>query len=265
MSQARACTVPGPPHPTGILVEVSALIMVHFYDFGLDPPHPTGILIEDQIMPKSCGHVKGKRVTSREEAVSRIKAAVDASQPGIGCCGCQCAFLTSNGGIGVMHRKVCHRYRFEREVDYCEGVVGLCKTAASVQTTVMDLHYSMQRFSKAAMWRAGITLSDWSLLWLGSSNPVPWEEGADILILARTDARQAISLDEALWRAAAFAGGRRLGMGWDCMFCGSISTRAIVRKQGARCGVEGLKPQMNESRAEELRLPVSEMHVHGVA
>lgn len=31
------------------------------------------------------------------------------------------------------------------------------------------------------------------------------EEGADILILARTDARQAVSLDEALWRAAAFA------------------------------------------------------------
>lgn len=37
-----------------------------------------GILIEDQVWPKSCGHVKGKRVTSREEAVSRIRAAADA-------------------------------------------------------------------------------------------------------------------------------------------------------------------------------------------
>jgi hypothetical protein len=32
------------------------------------------------------------------------------------------------------------------------------------------------------------------------------DEGADILILARTDARQAVSLEEALWRATAFAG-----------------------------------------------------------
>lgn len=31
------------------------------------------------------------------------------------------------------------------------------------------------------------------------------EEGSDILILARTDARQAVSLEEALWRVAAFA------------------------------------------------------------
>ncbi len=32
--------------------------------------------------PKSCGHVKGKRVVGREEAVSRIKAAVDARDEG---------------------------------------------------------------------------------------------------------------------------------------------------------------------------------------
>jgi hypothetical protein len=37
-----------------------------------------GILIEDQQWPKSCGHVRGKRVVSREEAISRIKAACDA-------------------------------------------------------------------------------------------------------------------------------------------------------------------------------------------
>ena len=38
----------------------------------------SGILIEDQVWPKSCGHVRGKRVVSREEAVSRIRAACDA-------------------------------------------------------------------------------------------------------------------------------------------------------------------------------------------
>ncbi len=71
-------------------------------------PHHTHVYL--QIAPKSCGHVRGKQVTSREEAVSRIRAAADAR-----------------------------------------------------------------------------------------------DEGADILIVARTDARQAVSLDEALWRVAAFA------------------------------------------------------------
>lgn len=45
---------------------------------GLLPRSLTGILIEDQVAPKSCGHVRGKRVVGREEAVSRIRAAVDA-------------------------------------------------------------------------------------------------------------------------------------------------------------------------------------------
>eukprot|EP00244_Chara_vulgaris_P008199 TRINITY_DN3138_c0_g1_i2.p1 TRINITY_DN3138_c0_g1~~TRINITY_DN3138_c0_g1_i2.p1 ORF type:complete len:325 (+),score=56.41 TRINITY_DN3138_c0_g1_i2:352-1326(+) len=37
-----------------------------------------GILIEDQVMPKACGHTKGKGVVSREEALMRVRAAVDA-------------------------------------------------------------------------------------------------------------------------------------------------------------------------------------------
>lgn len=41
-----------------------------------------GILIEDQVWPKSCGHVRGKRVVGREEAVQRIKAACDARDEG---------------------------------------------------------------------------------------------------------------------------------------------------------------------------------------
>uniref|UniRef100_A0A7S3QYG1 Isocitrate lyase n=1 Tax=Dunaliella tertiolecta TaxID=3047 RepID=A0A7S3QYG1_DUNTE len=103
-----------------------------------------GILIEDQIMPKSCGHVKGKRVTSREEAVSRIKAAVDAR-----------------------------------------------------------------------------------------------EEGADILILARTDARQAISLDEALWRAAAFA-----DAGADLLFIDALQSEEEMRAFCSLPGAAGRVPKM---------------------
>ncbi|CAN1253290.1 2,3-dimethylmalate lyase [Linum perenne] len=70
-----------------------------------------GIILEDQVSPKACGHTRGRKVVSREEAVMRIKAAVDARE----------------------------------------------------------------------------------------------ESGSDIVIVARTDSRQAVSLDEALWRSRAFA------------------------------------------------------------
>jgi isocitrate lyase len=36
--------------------------------------------IEDQTSPKRCGHIAGKRIVSRDEAVSRFSAAVDAKQ-----------------------------------------------------------------------------------------------------------------------------------------------------------------------------------------
>ncbi|KAK7295837.1 hypothetical protein RJT34_18749 [Clitoria ternatea] len=37
-----------------------------------------GIILEDQVAPKACGHTRGRKVVSREEAVTKIKAAVDA-------------------------------------------------------------------------------------------------------------------------------------------------------------------------------------------
>ena len=40
------------------------------------------VLIEDQVAPKRCGHTKGKLVVDREEALNRIKAAVDAREAG---------------------------------------------------------------------------------------------------------------------------------------------------------------------------------------
>ena len=40
------------------------------------------IMIEDQVMPKRCGHVKGKAVVSGDEAFLRIQAAVDARDEG---------------------------------------------------------------------------------------------------------------------------------------------------------------------------------------
>uniref|UniRef100_A0A6V7QWH8 Isocitrate lyase n=1 Tax=Ananas comosus var. bracteatus TaxID=296719 RepID=A0A6V7QWH8_ANACO len=37
-----------------------------------------GIILEDQVSPKACGHTNGRKVVSREEAIMRIKAAIDA-------------------------------------------------------------------------------------------------------------------------------------------------------------------------------------------
>ena len=40
------------------------------------------IMIEDQVMPKRCGHTRGKTVVDREEALLRLRAAVDARDAG---------------------------------------------------------------------------------------------------------------------------------------------------------------------------------------
>jgi len=40
------------------------------------------VMIEDQVAPKRCGHTRGKRVVPREEAFSRVQAAVDAKNEG---------------------------------------------------------------------------------------------------------------------------------------------------------------------------------------
>ena len=40
------------------------------------------IMIEDQVSPKRCGHTRGKQVVSRDDALLRIRAAVDARDEG---------------------------------------------------------------------------------------------------------------------------------------------------------------------------------------
>jgi len=40
------------------------------------------VMIEDQVSPKRCGHVAGKQVAERNEALTRIRAAVDAREEG---------------------------------------------------------------------------------------------------------------------------------------------------------------------------------------
>ena len=40
------------------------------------------IMLEDQVAPKRCGHTEGKSVVSRDEALTRIRAAVDARDEG---------------------------------------------------------------------------------------------------------------------------------------------------------------------------------------
>ena len=87
-------------------------------------------MIEDQVAPKRCGHTAGKQVVPRDEALSRIRAAVAAR-----------------------------------------------------------------------------------------------EEGAEILIMARTDARATHGLDEALWRAKAFA-----DHGVDLVFCEAPRSEAEMEK-----------------------------------
>ncbi len=41
-----------------------------------------GVMIEDQAAPKRCGHTAGKQVVGRDEALARIRAAVDARDEG---------------------------------------------------------------------------------------------------------------------------------------------------------------------------------------
>lgn len=40
------------------------------------------VMIEDQVSPKRCGHTRGKQVVSREEAETRLRAALDARDEG---------------------------------------------------------------------------------------------------------------------------------------------------------------------------------------
>ena len=46
--------------------------------FGYGRCNMAGIMIEDQVSPKRCGHVRGKRIVSLNDAVQRIRAACDA-------------------------------------------------------------------------------------------------------------------------------------------------------------------------------------------
>ncbi|KAJ0969310.1 hypothetical protein J5N97_022187 [Dioscorea zingiberensis] len=101
-----------------------------------------GILLEDQVSPKACGHTRGRKVVSREEAVMRIKAAIDARE----------------------------------------------------------------------------------------------ESGSDIVIIARTDSRQAISFKEALWRSRAFA-----DAGADGLFIDALTSREEMK---AFCEITPLLPKM---------------------
>jgi 2-methylisocitrate lyase-like PEP mutase family enzyme len=97
-------------------------------------------MIEDQRSPKRCGHTRGKQVVERDEALARVRAAVDAR-----------------------------------------------------------------------------------------------DEGADILVMARTDARATHGLDEALWRAQAFA-----DVGADVLFVEAPASRQEMERV---CAL-GARPQM---------------------
>ena len=98
-----------------------------------------------KVSPKACGHTQGRKVVSREEAVLRIKAAVDARK----------------------------------------------------------------------------------------------ESGSDIVIVARTDSRQAVSLSESLWRARAFA-----DAGADVLFIDALASKDEME---AFCKISPKIPKMVSS------------------
>lgn len=62
------------------------------------------------------------------------------------------------------------------------------------------------------------------------------ESGSDIVIIARTDSRQAISFEEALWRSRAFA-----DAGVDALF---IDALASIEEMKAFCEVTPLLPKV---------------------
>ena len=101
-----------------------------------------GVLIEDQVAPKACGHTKNRRVVSREEARTRVRAACDARD----------------------------------------------------------------------------------------------ESGSGIVVFARSDSRSAVDLDEALWRAAAFA-----DEGADALFIDALRSKEEMR---AFCKIAPGVPKM---------------------
>lgn len=101
-----------------------------------------GIILEDQVSPKACGHTQGRKVISREDAVMKIKAAIDARK----------------------------------------------------------------------------------------------ESGSDIVIVARTDSRQSVSLEESLWRTRALA-----DAGADVLFIDALASKEEMK---AFCEVCPLVPKM---------------------
>ncbi|KAG2726134.1 hypothetical protein I3760_01G098500 [Carya illinoinensis] len=110
-----------------------------------------GIILEDQVhiivSPKACGHTQGRKVVPREEAIMKIKAAIDARK----------------------------------------------------------------------------------------------ESGSDIVIVARTDSRQAVSLDESLWRCRAFA-----DAGADVLFIDALASKEEMK---AFCEISPLVPKMDSLAA----------------
>lgn len=139
--------------------------------------------------PKSCGHVRGKRVVPREEAVARVRAAADAR------CVLSWRGAQSRGGRARARARVLARRRAARA----------CHPSPA-----------------------------WP-----SHTPLPRsDEGADILIVARTDARQAASLDEALARAAAFA-----EAGADVLFIDALASAEEMRAFTALGGAAARVPK----------------------
>ncbi len=74
-----------------------------------------GIMIEDQVMPKRCGHTKGKQVVDRDEAYRRVKAACDARDEG-NICASMCLLVFAYAHVLEFTLCTCMLYDFIKEL-----------------------------------------------------------------------------------------------------------------------------------------------------
>ena len=139
-------------------------------------------MIEDQTWPKRCGHTRVKSGVSRGEAVARIRAAVDARDE-------VSIYIAWEGGKG-----------------------GRDKGRALISGWRQALQQAHDSVSSMCVGLAQCVYV---------CGPCPCPQGSGIVIVARTDAAAAVSLEEALWRAAAFADAGAAGppRGRACLFC----------------------------------------------
>jgi 2-methylisocitrate lyase-like PEP mutase family enzyme len=105
------------------------------------------IHIEDQLFPKKCGFMAGKRVIPMEEYVQKLKAAIDARQDDNFIIIARCDALAVNGWEDTVRR--CHAY-YEAGADliFVDGI----KTREDLETYATRLHDLPRLYNAASVY-----------------------------------------------------------------------------------------------------------------